>query len=298
VADQFLPLATTEPPSAPGSNAAPLQNAVDALAGAVLDSTVSPGEATNLRFAVITQVEASGDRRVKTDITGTAWLSRDIDTTLSVGDRVWIIQQGPVSVVCGRLTGLDVLIPVGAVEIFAGVGASVPTGWLLCDGAAVSRTTYAGLFAVIGTTFGAGNGTTSFNVPNLVNRMAVGSGGSYARGATGGASSVTLTTAQMPSHNHGSVGSHNHSGSGSTSSTGSHSHSETGAIDRAIFPTGGGTNAAYSSGDTTGSAGNHSHTFSVTTDSDGAHTHSSEGSGLSHENMPPFIALNFIIRAL
>src|SRR3990167_8065526 len=59
-----------------------------------------------------------------------------------------------------------------------------PSGWLLCDGSAVSRTTYAALFAVIGTTYGAGNGSTTFNVPDLRGRIAVGSGTGTAYGAT------------------------------------------------------------------------------------------------------------------
>jgi microcystin-dependent protein len=58
----------------------------------------------------------------------------------------------------------SLLVPSGTVFSFA--GSSAPTGWLLCNGAAVSRTTYAGLFAVIGTTFGSGDGSTTFNVPN------------------------------------------------------------------------------------------------------------------------------------
>ena len=55
-------------------------------------------------------------------------------------------------------------VPTGVVLPFA--GSSAPTGFLLCDGAAVSRTTYATLFALIGTTYGSGDGSTTFNVPN------------------------------------------------------------------------------------------------------------------------------------
>ena len=62
---------------------------------------------------------------------------------------------------------------VGAVVAFA--GSTTPQGWLLCDGSAVSRTTYAALFAVIGTTYGAGNGSTTFNLPNLVDKFVEGS---------------------------------------------------------------------------------------------------------------------------
>jgi microcystin-dependent protein len=64
-------------------------------------------------------------------------------------------------------------VPTGTVYAFAGQNA--PTGYLFCDGSAVSRTTYANLFAVIGTTYGAGNGTTTFNLPNLIDRFVQGS---------------------------------------------------------------------------------------------------------------------------
>ena len=62
-------------------------------------------------------------------------------------------------------SSLSTIAPTGVVQAFA--GSTTPQGWLLCDGSAVSRTTYAALFAVIGTTYGAGNGSTTFNLPNL-----------------------------------------------------------------------------------------------------------------------------------
>ena len=74
-------------------------------------------------------------------------------------------------------------------------GSTIPTGWLNCDGSAVSRTTYADLFAVIGTTYGAGDGSTTFNIPNLTSARVLkgssvkvkGSGGTFnlANSATG-----------------------------------------------------------------------------------------------------------------
>ncbi len=91
-------------------------------------------------------------------------------------------------------------------------GAAAPVNWLLCDGSAVSRTTYASLFAAVGTSYGTGDGSTTFNLPDLRGRVPVGkNGGSFGTlGATGGAETVTLTEAQMPSHTH-IQNAHNHS---------------------------------------------------------------------------------------
>lgn len=97
------------------------------------------------------------------------------------------------------------LVPPGSVSAYAGV--SVPGGWLVCDGSAIDRTIYADLFAAIGTTFGAGNGETTFNIPNLRGRNIIGLNSSDADfdvlGETGGEKRHTLTIAEMPSHNHG-----------------------------------------------------------------------------------------------
>jgi len=62
--------------------------------------------------------------------------------------------------------------PVGSISLFAGTTA--PSGWLICDGSAVSRTTYANLFSVIGTTYGAGDGSTTFNIPDIQGKVPVG----------------------------------------------------------------------------------------------------------------------------
>lgn len=93
--------------------------------------------------------------------------------------------------------------------------ASIPSGFLECNGAAVSRSTYAALFAVIGTTYGVGDGSTTFNVPDLTDRTVVNKSNTKNLAQTGGANTVTptgnisgstgattLTTTQIPSHTH------------------------------------------------------------------------------------------------
>ena len=91
--------------------------------------------------------------------------------------------------------------------IMAGGGATAPAGYLICNGAAVSRTTYAALFAYLGTIWGVGDGATTFNVPDLRGRVIIGAGtgaGLTARtvGQTGGAETHVLSAAEMPSHTH------------------------------------------------------------------------------------------------
>lgn len=92
------------------------------------------------------------------------------------------------------------LIPVGAVLPYA--GATPPTGWLLCNGAAVSRTTYATLYQIIGTAYGSGDGTTTFNLPSFASSSATtmrvpgGAGVGFALGTTSGNALSNAATSQ------------------------------------------------------------------------------------------------------
>ena len=111
-----------------------------------------------------------------------------------------------------NLTGIE---GIPTATIVPWTSASVPTGFLECDGAAVSRSTYSALFAIVGTTYGSGDGSSTFNVPNLQDNVAVGKSGTKNLGSTGGANTVaaagtvggstanaTLSTAQLASHSH------------------------------------------------------------------------------------------------
>lgn len=156
-------------------------------------------------------------------------------------------------------------VPSGVVNSFA--GNAPPNGWLLCNGQAVSRTAYADLFAVIGTTYGAGDGSTTFNLPDLRGRFPLGQdnmGGVSADtvtnaqadvlGGTEGEENHTLTVDEMPNHTHTAYKYTNYGiGSGAIAFTQQ--------------------NQGQGSGNTLGA-----------------------GADQPHNNMPPYMALNYIIK--
>lgn len=190
-----------------------------------------------------------------------------------------------------QLTGIAG-VPVGFIGDWPSVTA--PTGWLICAGQVLSRTDYADLFAVVGTTFGAPSGST-FNLPDLRGRVGAGldvdSGGyadrlttpnSRTLGATGGTQTVTLTDAQMPTHTHEVTG--------STNSGGAHQHGYLRA--NSVASVGGGGTSVFAAGNVsanTDSAGTHSHTINV----DAANAGGSE----AHSNVQPTLILTKIIKA-
>lgn len=92
----------------------------------------------------------------------------------------------------------------GVVDMWPGLPTAIPPGTLLCDGQQVNRSVYADLFAIIGIRYGAGDGVTTFNLPNFNRKMPVGADSSGTRNlaATGGAETVSLTTANLAAHNH------------------------------------------------------------------------------------------------
>ena len=176
--------------------------------------------------------------------------------------------------------------------------------WLFCDGSAVSRTTYKDLFDVIGTTYGTGNGNTTFNLPDFRARFPMGSNGGSL--TAGGASSHTLAIAEIPAHSHSS-------GTLQTLTAGAHSHSYSDPGHNHGGSTG---SSSYSSGtdsmSLSGGAGNdngaHSHSIStdytyISISSAGDHTHTVQGSTGSVGGNQPFDmtplyqSIHYIIRA-
>ena len=165
------------------------------------------------------------------------------------------------------------LLPASALAIQAGAiitwaGAAAPDGWKLCDGAAISRTDFEDLFTVLGETFGAGDGSTTFNLPDLRGRFPLGldnMGGNSADSVTatkadelagkGGSETHTLTVDEMPAHNH----EFRRVGSGNTGARAVQTRSNSDWENNNVI------------------IGN-------------------AGGGQAHDNMPPWLALNYIIK--
>ena len=196
--------------------------------------------------------------------------------------------------------------PAGIVMPFA--GSVAPEGYLLCDGSAVSRSTYSDLFTAIGTTYGAGDGSTTFNVPDLSGRVVLGVSQSHALGTSGGEAAHTLTENELPAHTH-TVPSHGHENDISA---------KTPVLSHTItqpsfnynrpnsFATGGsgggnvinGTTTATASVATNAAVSAHAAsdcTMSGAVTNCSALTSSSAGLSASHSNMQPYLAMSYII---
>lgn len=224
---------------------------------------LNPGSSAPNTFSTIA---VSGQSNVVAD-------SSSDTLTLAAGTNITITTNATTDTV--TITASGGSTPAGAVMPYA--GSTEPSGWLFCYGQAVSRATYADLFTAISTTYGVGDGSTTFNLPDLRGRVVAGQddmGGVSANrltnqtngiegdtlGATGGAETHTLTDAQMPSHTH---------------TVYTNTAASTGAVD-----------SIYVSGlsvDASGAGAANADT-------------SSAGSDGAHNNVQPTIILNYIIK--
>ena len=173
-----------------------------------------------------------------------------------------------------NLTGIEG-IPTATIVPWS--SSSVPSGFLECDGSAVSRSTYSALFAIVGTTYGTGDGSSTFNVPDLQDNVAVGKSNNKALASTGGANTVQTT---------GNVGGSTANATLSEAQLASHSHS-TGQAGGG--PGGGGVamnihRGSQAQTNSTGSGGGHSHNMSATFTGD------------STSVLQPFLTIIYIIK--
>lgn len=165
-------------------------------------------------------------------------------------------------------TAAAAVAPTGEIKMWP--TASAPSGFLLCNGAAVSRTIYAALFAVIGTTFGSGDGTTTFTLPDLKNKFAVGAGDLYSLAATGGSKDAVVVshthtaTVTDPGHTHTIPTTANVTTSGPNAM-------EDGSLNGGSYTVPSNTTGISVSNSTTGESG-------------------------TNKNLPPYLALYFIIK--
>ena len=185
--------------------------------------------------------------------------------------------------------------PVGAMMMWA--GSSAPTGWLLCNGHEKDRTTYAALYAVIGTIYGVPTDSSKFILPNMTDRFPLGQVPSTGKSLGDANGSNTISTNQMPIHNHG-ISDPGYTHTGTTNSTG---------LTGTFFPSasvGGGLTFVPAGTPATGTINpatgtTHSHSFTTNIGYTGLSINNAggNGSGTTEEFYPKYLAINYIIFA-
>jgi len=167
------------------------------------------------------------------------------------------------------LSSTPTYVPTGGMMMWG--TATAPTGYLLCNGAAVSRSTYSALFAVVGTAYGAGDGSTTFNVPDFRDRFPVGAGTTYSANSTGGSKDAIVVT-------------HNHTATSTVTDPGHlHSIGASGFVQAGGFPIVGPLTTSIN-------------TDSAVTGITVATTIASTGSSGTDANLPPYLGVYFIIK--
>ena len=197
-----------------------------------------------------------------------------------------------------NLTGIEG-IPTATIVPWS--SASVPSGFLECNGQLVSRSTYSALFAIVGTTYGAGDGSSTFAVPDLQDNVAVGKSNNKALASTGGANTTPVTASGNVATNinvTGNVGGGTANATLSTSQLASHSHS-LGLGGNAANPVGVAQNPFRTgtfSTDNAGSGSGHSHNMSANFSGSGNASSNFSGSEVNPSVLQPYLTVIYIIK--
>lgn len=193
------------------------------------------------------------------------------------------------------------LQPAPAGSIMMWPSNTIPTGWALCNGSSYSRTEYAALFAVLGTTYGADDNST-FKLPDMRGRFVAGRGANgydtlHQPTASDGANTVALTVDQMPKHNHNTATSVA-DGDVTTDTKGAHRHTIESFLDKG--GTGWRHNIEADSCNQYQQQVQAANSDMIVLSENGDHSHKvtlkARGNGSAHENRPPFIIMNYIIK--
>lgn len=264
------------PVADPGDNISAFP-AVDAATKAIVDGGVTVTQGT------LAAIPAAG-------LAGRRYFATNIGVELYDTGSTWVSVGTPT--------------PIGVVTHYAGavdpVDSDGVTRWFIADGRVLNRSTYALLFSAISTSFGVGDGTTTFNIPDCRGKVSIGAGqgsGLTSRvvATTGGEDNHVVTASETPAH------SHTGTSSGTTGPiSADHTHSPRFEPNFAVF-VGGVTNFGVLSGagnvSSSGATGpgntSHTHAYSV-----GFATASDHNGGAGHNNDQPYVALNHIIRVL